>query len=117
MAAPGIGVEQTFAGVWGNFVPFKEMNDREWEEEKKNGTRAVLAEIAARKEEGIREYKRKNNERERARYAAKKAAKAAKKKAKEEKEEREEEEEEEREGQGKGKKAKIVKGKGEGKNI
>jgi hypothetical protein len=96
------------------------MNDREWEEEKKKGARAVLAEIAARKEEGIRAKKRKNCERGEARYAAKKAAK---KKAEEEKEEREEEEEEEEEeqkegeGKGKGKKAKGVKGKGARKNI
>jgi hypothetical protein len=108
VAAPGIGVDHTFAGVWGNFVPFKE-----WEEEKKKGAHAVLAEIAARKEEGIRAYKRKNCDREKARYAAKKAVK----KEAEEKEEREEEEEEEKEGKGKGKKAKVVKGKGARKNI
>jgi hypothetical protein len=89
------------------------MNDKEWEEEKKKGARAVLAEIAARKEESMRAKKRKNCEREKARYAA---LKAAKKKAEEEKEEREEEEEDEeeeqKEGEGKGKrkKAKVVKG-------
>jgi hypothetical protein len=72
VAAPGIGVEHTFAGVWGKFAPFGKMNDKEWEEEKEKGARVVRAEIAARKEAGVRERKRKDNERAKERYAAKK---------------------------------------------
>lgn len=49
----------------------------------------MLAEMAARKEAGIRERKRKANERSKEAYAAKKAAK---KKVEEEKKKREEEE-------------------------
>jgi hypothetical protein len=88
VAAPGIGVEHTFAGVWGKFAPFGKMNDKEWEEEKEKGARVVRAEIAARKEAGVRERKRKDNERAKERYAAKK--KAAKEKAEQEKKKREE---------------------------
>ncbi|KAH8590283.1 hypothetical protein B0O99DRAFT_722115 [Bisporella sp. PMI_857] len=104
--ASGTRAERIFAGVWGDFVPFREMNNEEWEEEKKRGVDAVLADIIVREEEAIRERKRKNNERGKARYNAKKAEK---KKA--------EEEEEEKEGKRKGKKVKRVEemGKGNGK--